>query len=164
MENFNKELRENLESKIENVNKTLSLRVDTYKVEAEKTIIETNQRLDKTEEKMEQIKTGIDARMDREEQSNQVRIMAIRQENNDQLDGIKSNLNSNSKFTDFNETVENVKNRFHSQVEKLDNLQQLQTNLQGEVNRMGLRSTCNAQHTIQDLSLIHICIRVCWRW
>ena len=27
---------------------------------------------------MEQIKTGIDTRMDREEQSNQVRIMAIR--------------------------------------------------------------------------------------
>ena len=39
---------------------------------------------------MEQIKTGIDARMDREEQCNQVRIMAIRQENNDQLDSIKT--------------------------------------------------------------------------
>ena len=64
---------------------------------------------------MEQIKTGIDARMEREEQSNQVRIMAIRQENNDQLDGIKSNITS--KFTDFNETIENVKNQFHNQGE-----------------------------------------------
>ena len=140
MENFTKELRENLESKIEMVSNTLSQRVDEYKEEAEKKIVETNQRLDKTEEKMEQIQTGINARMDREEQSNQVRIMAIRQENNDQLDSIKSSLNC--KFTDFNETVENVKNQFHSQVEKLDNLQQLQTNLQGDVDRM--------------LSLIHI--------
>ena len=86
MENFNKELRENLESKIELVNNTLSQRVREYKEEAEKKLIETNQRLDKTEEKMELIKTGIDARMEKEEQNNQVRVMAIRQENNDQLD------------------------------------------------------------------------------
>ena len=75
--------------------------------------------------------------------------MCIRdRENNDQLDGIKSNINST--FTDFNETIENVKNQFHNQGEKLENLQQLQTNLQGEVDRMGSRSTCNTQHTIQD--------------
>ena len=72
----------------------------------------------------------------------------IRQENHDQLDNIKSSINC--KFTDFHETVENVKNQFHSQVKKLDNLQQLQTNLQGDVDRIGSRSTCNTQHAIQD--------------
>ena len=97
---------------------------------------------------MEQIKTGIDARMEKEEQSNQVRIMAIRQENNDQLDSIKSSLNC--KFTDFHETVENVKNQCHSQAEKLDNLQQIQTNLQGDVDRISSRSACNSHHVFQD--------------
>ena len=85
--------------------------------------------------------------MDREEQSNQVRIMAIRQENNDQLDSMQSNITG--KLTVFNDTIEHVKNQFNNQGEKIENLQHIQTNLQGEIDRMGIRSTCN-------LSLIHI--------
>ena len=104
MESFNKELRENLESKIELVNNTLSQKVEEYKEEAEKKLIETNQRLDKTEEKMELIKTGVEARMDKEEQDNQVRVMAIRQENNDQLDSIKY-YSLNCKFSDFHKVI-----------------------------------------------------------
>ena len=90
--------------------------------------------------------------MERDEQSNQVWIMAIRQENNDQLDSMKNNITS--RFTNFNETIENVKNQFKNQGEKLENLQHLQTNLQGEVDIMGLRSTCNAQ----PVSYTHLCM------
>ena len=77
-----------------------------------------------------------------------IRDRAIRQENNDQLDSIKGSLNC--KFSDFHKTVENVKNQCNSQAEKLDNLQQIQTNLQGDVDRISSRSACSSPHVYQD--------------
>ena len=129
---------------------------DRYKEEAEKKVIETNQRLDKTEEKMEQIKTGVEARMEKEEQNNQVRVMAIRQENNDQLDSINSSLNC--KFSEFHKTVENLKSQCDSQAEKLDSLQQIQTNFQCDEDRISARSACSSHHVYPCLLYTSRCV------
>ena len=98
--------------------------------ETEKQITETKQRLDKNEETIGQFRMEIDARMDRGEHSNQVRIMSIQQENQDQLNGMKSNIAD--KLTNFNDKIEHVKNQVNNQGEKIENLH-FQVNIQGEI-------------------------------